>query len=406
MSKTITHVKENELHLQHLIRNQTSIVDSTINILKQDHKAVKRKFDIIDQQKTSGNKAELIIRLKEIPEERRGNFQNSAVDADATQDDNGDKGQASGINEGASSADIVNKCGVILPKNDDANNQTSAATKEKESHAIASDEKESDANEWRLLKYELELLKRECELQKRENEMLKKEKDQLRNGGDQDKNISNKQKLADVKELISEFSGSGECFKLWQTQLQNIQSAYNLDDNNMRALIAKKASKLMLKRKLEARRWLISESFEEYFHAKLILANKILIGEDELVEYLVEGIPDHGLRSQAKMQRFRDKYELLEAFRTIQLPKFLSRKITADTQREQPNSEQQVARASRCYNCNSVGHLANECRKSKRELCACHVCAVVGHYAANCPQRKIRPVHYVSDLMEDDEFVH
>ncbi|XP_067614353.1 uncharacterized protein [Eurosta solidaginis] len=166
----------------------------------------------------------------------------------------------------------------------------------------------------------------------------------------------------------------------------------------MRSLFEEKASKLMLKRKLEARRWLI-------FHAKLILANRILIEEDELVEYLVEGIPNEALRSQAKMQRFRNKYELLDAFRTIQLPKFPLRKITPNIQHEQPNSEQQVVTANRCYNCNSVGHLANECRKYKREWGACHVCGVVGQYASNCQQRKIAPVHYVTNSMEDDDFV-
>ncbi|XP_067633790.1 uncharacterized protein [Eurosta solidaginis] len=299
--------------------------------------------------KTSGNKTELIIRLQNVPDEIRGNFEDFAGDADATRDNSGDSSnnaQPNEINEETSSVEIVNETSTKTQSNEDAIEQTSVAAEEKES-----DKKECDSNEWLLLKYELELLKRECEIQKRENEIQKKEKELLNNGCER-KSISNKKKLSDVKELISEFSGNGDCFKMWQTQLQNIRSVYNLADNNMRALIAnrlkvnafkwlhsradlitmpfdkfllemsslfeEKASKLMLKRKLEARRWLISESFEEYFHAKLILANRILIEEDELVEYLVEGIPKEALRSQAKMQRFRNKYEFLDEFRTIQ----------------------------------------------------------------------------------------
>ncbi|XP_054090326.1 uncharacterized protein LOC128922742 [Zeugodacus cucurbitae] len=355
-------------------------------------------------RKTTGNKAELIVRLQQIPEELRGNFRNSTEDVDVDAD--ADFTQATipdEINERASSTNITGECGEfdngVVPQND-ANIQTSAAKKQKE----------SDTNEWRLLKVELELLKRE-------NELLKRD-------------ISNKQKFTDVKDLISDFSGSGECFKLWQTQLKNIPGVYQLNDNNTRALIAtklkgnalkwlhsrsdlilmpidkfliemsslfeEKTSNLMLKKKFETRQWLTTESFREYFHEKLILANRILIGEDELVEYLIEGIPDNTLRSQAKMQRFLDKYELLEAFRNIQLPRYISKRITADNQHEQSNNGQQTTKVVRCYNCNSVGHL---------ELGACHVCTEVGHFAANCPQRKSLPVQHVTELTEDDEFV-
>ncbi|XP_054091815.1 uncharacterized protein LOC128923562 [Zeugodacus cucurbitae] len=172
----------------------------------------------------------------------------------------------------------------------------------------------------------------------------------------------------------------------------------------MSSLFEEKTSNLMLKKKFETRQWLTTESFREYFHEKLILANRILIGEDELVEYLIEGIPDNTLRSQAKMQQFLDKYELLEAFRNIQLPRYISKRITADNQHEQSNNGQQTTKVVRCYNCNSVGHLANVCRKPKRELGACHVCTEVGHFAANCPQRKSLPVQHVTELTEDDEF--
>ncbi|XP_049318258.1 uncharacterized protein LOC125780312 [Bactrocera dorsalis] len=409
--------------------NEDSLSLYTVEQLKSWLRSLKHK--------TTGSKAELIVRLQKIPEELRGNFRNSMVDVDAdvdcTQAIIAEKEQADEINEGASSINITEECGEfsngIVPQYD-ASNRTSVEKKQKE----------CDANEWRLLKIELELLKRECELKKMENELLMREKEQLRNSDNQTKNISNKQKFADVKELISEFSGSGECLKLWQAQLKNIQSVYQLDDNNLRALIAnklkgnalkwlhsrddlilmpidkflkemrslfeEKTSNLMLKKKFEIRQWLTTESFREYFQEKLILANRILIGEDELVEYLIDGIPDNTLRSQAKMQRFHDKYELLEAFRNIQLPRYISKKMTADNQHEQSNNGQQTTRVVRCYNCNSVGHLASVCRKPKRELGACHVCAEVGHLAANCPQRKSRPVQHVTELMEGDEYDH
>lgn len=52
MVTTIETVKKNENHLQHLLKNQTSILDSTINILKQDQTAIKGKFNRLDTQYT------------------------------------------------------------------------------------------------------------------------------------------------------------------------------------------------------------------------------------------------------------------------------------------------------------------------------------------------------------------
>lgn len=50
MSITIDSVKENENHLQRLLKNQTSILDATINVIKQDQTSVNEKFKSIDVQ--------------------------------------------------------------------------------------------------------------------------------------------------------------------------------------------------------------------------------------------------------------------------------------------------------------------------------------------------------------------
>lgn len=50
--------------------------------------------------------------------------------------------------------------------------------------------------------------------------------------------------------------------------------------------------KLHLRREFEARVWKAEESFADYYHEKTILANRVPIVEDELLDYLVEGITD------------------------------------------------------------------------------------------------------------------
>jgi len=85
------------------------------------------------------------------------------------------------------------------------------------------------------------------------------------------------------------------------------------------------------------------------------------------------------------MQRFLNTAELLDAFKKIQLKQIFvnnNNKVTlqADTNKS--------AIVIKCYNCNSKGHMANECRKSKREPGSCFVCAEMGHTSINCPKRK------------------
>ncbi|XP_070144618.1 uncharacterized protein [Drosophila kikkawai] len=49
------------------------------------------------------------------------------------------------------------------------------------------------------------------------------------------------------------------------------------------------------------------------------LGNKIDLNEDELIEYMIAGIPDVNLRNMAKLQNFSTKTEILEAFIDIEL---------------------------------------------------------------------------------------
>jgi len=63
----------------------------------------------------------------------------------------------------------------------------------------------------------------------------------------------------------------------------------------------------------------LATHFKNILYEKLILSNKINISQEELLEHLIDGIPDYALRNQAKMQRFLNTAELLDAFKKIQL---------------------------------------------------------------------------------------
>lgn len=61
----------------------------------------------------------------------------------------------------------------------------------------------------------------------------------------------------------------------------------------------------------------LNEPFCNYYHEKVILINRIPIADDELLDYLIEGITDVQLQNQARLIGFVSKTELLMAFEKI-----------------------------------------------------------------------------------------
>lgn len=142
-------------------------------------------------------------------------------------------------------------------------------------------------------------------------------------------------------------------------------------------------TKLTLRRSFERRTWQSKESFSDYFHDKVILANRVPIDDEELIDYIIDGIPNIRLRDQARVQRFSTKSNLLEAFRGLKLrydfktfheknDKFnnskTNKEVVATKSENTPTKSDEAARAARtCYNCKKSGHISKNCRQPKRQ---------------------------------------
>ena len=106
----------------------------------------------------------------------------------------------------------------------------------------------------------------------------------------------------------------------------------------------------------------------------MILGNKVPIDDNEIVDYLIDGIPDDNLRDQARMQKFVTPQSLFEAFDKISLQnkKILttdkcrdcrSKQNVCDYEKFVDKSNKEVKLKRRCYNCGETSHLSFDCKK-------------------------------------------
>lgn len=185
---------------------------------------------------------------------------------------------------------------------------------------------------------EVELLRRERNLAVREAELLRRELELLRMSPRLEEDASVRtsvKKWQELKDLVGEFSGNNLDFDRWEKQVRKLLSSYDLDDYRAKALVCNRLSgkalkwyhsrvdcvdlscddllrelkrmygqqpdQLILRRELEARVWNTGETFADYLHDKVTLANRIPISDKKIISYVIEGIPSQELPTQARV---------------------------------------------------------------------------------------------------------
>lgn len=141
--------------------------------------------------------------------------------------------------------------------------------------------------------------------------------------------------------------------------------------------------RMELRRKFETREWKKEESFNEYWHDKIILGNRISLQENELIEYLVDGIPSDVLRNQARMQSFTDVQEVLKAFRKISLtPEVTKPSSNTSPRNNAPGKTNRIA--------TNKGQVAPSTKPTVREAIRCYAYGQTGHYSKDCSMKEKR----------------
>lgn len=89
--------------------------------------------------------------------------------------------------------------------------------------------------------------------------------------------------------------------------------------NQMKRMFDHRPAKMELRRRFEKKSWRNDDSFSDYYYDKAILASRVPVDEDELVDFIIDGILEMQLRNQARTHRFGRKEDLLKAFEQIKL---------------------------------------------------------------------------------------
>lgn len=302
---------------------------------------------------------------------------------------------------------------------------------------------------------EIASLRREKELFEKEVQLLKYERELMRLGALlPEQNLPTTQSAVaswrDAKDMLSDFDGTINCDR-WVRQAEQFVHAYEMNNHTAKAFLTSKLkskalrwyhaqedcvemsyemllrrlrkmfghqiSSLELRRQCEKRTWQVGEVFGDYLHDKIILASQVPLPEHEVLEYVIDGIPNDNFRAQARIHCFQSTDAMLKAFETIMLPGGMVQRRTIPQGVKQTGVKMSPVISSvkrdigvnyRCYNCNESGHYAIQCGKPKRERGSCYTCGEQGHRASGCPRRTVtemtaRDINYVVEKPEENE---
>jgi len=181
-------------------------------------------------------------------------------------------------------------------------------------------------------------------------------------------------------------------------------------------MYGQRPDQLILRHEFEARVWNAGETFADYLHDKVTLANRVPISDTEIISYIIEGVPSQELRTQAKVQRYESVDAMLTAFADVPSSKGTSHRSSTQSRGDPstPGKNKQLqgkeqnkikgVNPRKCYNCNETGHFAMDCSKPKRERGSCFKCGQFGHLASQCSTPK-EDVNYVAQEQRKDDDV-
>lgn len=179
----------------------------------------------------------------------------------------------------------------------------------------------------------------------------------------------------------------------------------------LRAMFCHRIDKIALRRRFKDRSWKKGESLSEYVHDKVILANRISLPDDEMLQYIIESIPDSNIRDAARIHGFSTKESLLQAFEAISLrdqsestktrekiDKSSAQKRFGESEARREDSrksgdaisvdKRERMSTKHCFNCGASDHVNAKC-PAKGLGRKCFKCGKHGHIASACSEKRV-----------------
>ena len=280
-----------------------------------------------------------------------------------------------------------------------------------------------------LVERELEMSRKERELIERENALLRRELEALRarertpseNAVDLNATIVDrriKMTFAMIAEFISDFDGDHTKAETWLKKFHMIRQAHKLDDDAVRVLFYKKIkgkaeewletrpelavanadnllmafkemyvkerNKVELRDRFQKRKWGVDENFRNYVHEKTILGNLVPVEQSELLDYIIEGIPDQWLRDNAKIKCFTSVDALVKAYDQISLK---GRRFPSDYSIKVNNNNNHSANVNKSSEKKVTETEPTFLRENRIMRKKCNICDSTEHRSFNCPDR-------------------
>ena len=93
----------------------------------------------------------------------------------------------------------------------------------------------------------------------------------------------------------------GKALQWFQSKSEYVEMTADALLDELASMFDHRPSRMELQRKFEERVWRSNENFSDYYHEKLILANSFFVHKEDLIDYLIDGIPDLSIRNQARI---------------------------------------------------------------------------------------------------------
>jgi hypothetical protein len=161
----------------------------------------------------------------------------------------------------------------------------------------------------------------------------------------------------------------------------------------------------VLHERFRKREWRKDETFSDYMHQKIILANRVPIAERQLLGYIIDGIPNLILRNEARISGVSTKEELRARFEQVERwwdmkdeaksgeGKYRSHRGTTprdEVRRPEEGRDNKDRRDERrkrnCFSCGLPNHVSSNC-PTKTQGPRCYKCGERGHIASRCVEQ-------------------